>query len=154
MATLTTNKNFLSPTGFQFVIDRTKYPNLEYFCTSVTLPTVDLAEAPTPYRGANIAMTGDRMNFGDLVLQFNVTENMENYIETFQWMNDIVNKGEANKADATLVILSSHLNKTQEIKFSDCFPVSLDALEFNTQTADVEYLQASVTFKYTYYEII
>lgn len=153
MASLTTNKNFLSPTGFQFVIDRTKYPNLEYFCTSVTLPPIDLSEAPTPYRGVNFAQTGDRMNFGDLTLTFNVTENMENYIETFNWMHDIVGKGEAFKSDAILMILSSHNNKTKEVSFKDCFPVSLDALEFNTQNADIEYLQASATFKYTYYEI-
>lgn len=153
MATLTTNKNFLSPTGFQFVIDRTKYPNLEYFCTSVSLPSMDLAEAAVPFRAQSISMTGDRINFGDLTLQFNVTENMENYVETFNWMNDIVKKGEDNKADATLMILSSHNNTTKEIKFIDCFPVALDALEFNTQVTDIEYLQASVTFKYTYFEI-
>jgi len=153
MATLTSNKNFLSPTGFQFVIDRTKYPNLEYFCTSVTLPSIDLSEAPTPYRGINFAMTGDRMNFGDLTLNFNITENMENYIETFNWMNDIINKGEEFKSDATLIILSSHLNKTKEIKFVDCFPVALDPLEFNTQVSEIEYLQSQVTFKYTYFEI-
>jgi len=153
MATLTTNKNFLSPTGFQFVIDRSKYPNLEYFCTSVSIPDISLSEAPTPYKGTNFAMTGDRITFGDLTIQFNVTEGMENYVETFQWMSDIVTKGEDNKADATLIILSSHLNATKEIKFNDVFPVSLDALEFNTQLTEIEYLQASVTFKYTYFEI-
>jgi len=149
----TENKNFLSPVGFQFKIDSTKYANVEYFCTAVTLPDLSLSETPTPYRGSNLAMTGDRINFGDLTIRFNITEDMENYIEMFNWMHDIIQKGEAHKSDATLSILSSHNNVTKEINFRDCFPTSLSAVEFSTQQVDIEYLQADVTLKYTYYEI-
>ena len=73
----TTNKNFLSPTGFQFKIDSTQYANVEYFCTAVTLPDLSLGEAPSPYKGSNLAFTGDRIAFGDLAIRFNVTEDME-----------------------------------------------------------------------------
>ena len=34
---LTTNLNYLQPTGFKLLIDRVKYPNLEYFCQGVAL---------------------------------------------------------------------------------------------------------------------
>ena len=44
MATLTANKNFLSPVGFTFKIDATNFANLEYFCTQVTFPGISLAE--------------------------------------------------------------------------------------------------------------
>ena len=44
----TSNKNFLSPTGFQFKIDSTQYANVEYFCTSATLPDLTLSEAAGP----------------------------------------------------------------------------------------------------------
>ncbi len=33
---LTTNFNYLQPTGFKLVIDRTNYPNLEYFVQDFT----------------------------------------------------------------------------------------------------------------------
>lgn len=152
---LTTNKNFLSPVGFQFKVDAAEFPNVEYFCTAVTLPGIALTEASVPYRGVNIAMTGDRLNFDDLAIRFNVTEDMDNYIEMFNWMHKIINdpKAESLKYDATLSILTSHNNVSKEIKFAGCFPTSLSALEFSTQQTDVEYLQADVTFKYTYYEI-
>ena len=58
---LTDNKNFLSPVGFAFKIDTTEFPNLEYFCTAVTLPGITSGDTPLPYRGVNIAMSGDRM---------------------------------------------------------------------------------------------
>ena len=35
---LTSNLNYLQPTGFRVVIDRTRYPNLEYFAQQVTHP--------------------------------------------------------------------------------------------------------------------
>ena len=149
----TTNKNFLSPTGFQFKIDSTQYSNVEYFCTAVTLPDLTLGEAPNPYKGSNLAMTGDRIGFGDLAIRFNVTEDMENYIEMYNWMHNIIQKGESFKSDATLSILSSHNNVTKEITFKDCFPTNLSAVEFSTQQTDIEYLQADVTLKYTYFDI-
>ena len=152
---VTTNKNFLSPVGFQLKIDYNKYPNLEYFCTAAGLPGISMTEAPVPYRGANIGFVGDRINFDDLTVRFNVTENMENYIETYNWMHEIVN-GEVEMSemlsDATLVILNSHNNKTKEIQFKDIFPTALSGLDFDT-TSDIEYFTAEVTFKYSYYEI-
>ena len=78
---------------------------------------------------------------------------MENYVEMFNWMHNIIEQGESFKSDATLAILSSHNNVTKEITFRDCFPTNLSAVEFSTQQTDVEYLQADVTLKYTYFDI-
>ncbi len=155
MATLTTNKNFLSPVGFQFKVNANEFPNTEYFCTAVTLPGISLSESNVPYRGVNIAMTGDRLNFDELAIRFNVTEDMDNYIEMFNWMHNIIKdpKGESYKFDATLSILTSHNNVSKEITFRDCFPTTLSAIEFSTQQTEIEYLQADASFKYTYYEI-
>ena len=58
-------------TGFRFKLDSTTYPNLEYFCTQVTLPGLTLGSVDVPYRGANLSMTGDRMTFEDLNITFN-----------------------------------------------------------------------------------
>ena len=48
MASLTTNKNFLSPVGFQFKISSNNYPNLEYFATACTLPGFNLDSVASP----------------------------------------------------------------------------------------------------------
>jgi len=152
---LTTNKNFLSPVGFGFKIDTTEFPNLEYFCTAVNLPGVTTGDTAVPYRGVNLAMSGDRMGFEDLSIRFNITENMENYIETFNWMHNLIQKKDADKNyknDATLLIYSSHNNVNQEIKFYDVFPIQLSSVEFNAQGTEIEYLQADLVLKYTSFE--
>ena len=87
MAALTTqptNPQFLSPLGFDFRIR--KLPNVNYFVQSINLPGVQLGEAllATPFIA--VPIPGDHMTFGDLVLTFRVDENMENYIELFNWI--------------------------------------------------------------------
>ena len=55
-------------------------------------------------------------------------------------------------SDATLNILTSKNNANIEVRFSDVFPITLSALNFNQQANDVDYLQATVSFKYKLYE--
>lgn len=150
---LTTNKNFLSPVGFQFKINSTRYPNLEYFCTAVTLPGFSVNQVATPFKGVNHAMMGDRVSFEDLTIRINVMEDFENYIETFNWMHNTVNssKPEDLKEDATLLVLNSHNNVSKEIKFNGVFPVSLASIPFDSQT-DYAFVQADISFAYTSFE--
>ena len=55
-------------------------------------------------------------------------------------------------SDATLNILTSKNNPNIEVRFSDVFPTALTGLDFNQQADDVNYLSATVTFKYKVYE--
>ena len=56
MATLTTNKNYLSPTGFHLKINSLRFPNLEYFATTITLPQITLEEQALPYKTASVTV--------------------------------------------------------------------------------------------------
>ena len=154
MATLTTNKNFLSPVGFQFKISSTEYPNLEYFAVGATLPGLSITAAEQSYRGVNLAFTGDRLAFDDLTLRINVTEDLDNYIETFNWLHNLAqtNNAEDLKVDATLLILTSHNNVNKEIKFKGVFPTSMAPIEFDAQAESIDYVQMDITFAYTNFE--
>jgi len=57
-------------------------------------------------------------------------------------------------SDATLSILSNKNNPIVEVRYSDMFPVSLSGLDYTQQVGDVEYLTASVDFRYKLYEIV
>ena len=57
-------------------------------------------------------------------------------------------------SDATLTILSNKNNPIVEVRFSDMFPVSLSGLDYTQQVGDVEYLTATVDFRYKLYEIV
>ena len=55
-------------------------------------------------------------------------------------------------SDATLSVLSSKNRGNIEVRFNNVFPTSLSGLQFDQQADDVNYLTASVTFKYKLYE--
>ena len=60
----------------------------------------------------------------------------------------------AMTSDAVLTILTNKNNPVVECRFRDVFPTSLSGLTYSQNQSDVEYLTASVTFKYTIYEIV
>ena len=55
-------------------------------------------------------------------------------------------------SDATLNVLTSKNNANIEVRFSDVFPSSLSGLQYDQQATDVDYLTATVTYKYKIYE--
>ena len=55
-------------------------------------------------------------------------------------------------SDATLNILTSKNNPNIEVRFSDVFPSNLSGLQYDQQANDIDYLTATVTFKYKVYE--
>ena len=60
----------------------------------------------------------------------------------------------AMTSDAVLTILTNKNNPVVECRFRDVFPTSLTSLNYSQNQTDVEYLTATVNFKYTIYEII
>ena len=57
-------------------------------------------------------------------------------------------------SDAVMTILTNKNNPVVECRFRDVFPTSLSGLTYSQNQTDVEYLTATVNFKYTIYEIV
>lgn len=79
-----TNPNFLSPLGFRFQIQR--MPNVTFFTQQASIPTVTLGTANVPTPFSNIPVPGDHLVYSDFTLSFKVDEDMNNYIEVYNWM--------------------------------------------------------------------
>lgn len=151
---LTGNKNFLTPQNFKFTINSEKYPNLDYFVTATTMPGVSVSAVEASFRGLSYPFASDSLQYDDLVIQFNIDEDLNNYTETYNWIKSLSNSEQPYSEDAILTIFSSHNNAVKQIKFYDVFPTNITGIEFNSQVTSTDYLQASVTFTYTSYEIL
>ena len=127
---LTSNVNYLQPTGFKILIDRTRYPNLEFFAQSVSHPNVDANPIELPGRRiTSIPLAGDKLTFGSLDMSIIADENLSAYQEMLQWLERLVNDGQVSQsermdkiptyADVTVAVLSSHNNTTVKIKYFD-----------------------------------
>ena len=75
------NRNFLSPTGFKFVLNRA--PKVAFFSNQANIPGITLGEATQPTYLKDIPVPGDKIVFDDLTLNFLVDEELKNYIAQF-----------------------------------------------------------------------
>src|SRR6056300_637948 len=117
---LTTNRNYLQPTGFKFIVNRQNYSNLEYFAQSLVHPgaSVSPVELPTS-RVTRVPLAGDKINYGEMSVDIILDEDMTSYKEMQAWLERIINDGhvedsfgskEPTASDITVLIMSSHNN--------------------------------------------
>jgi len=142
----------LSPTGFKLTINREKFANTEFFITSFGIPSVTSGEVQTNFRNRIGYTPGEAITFDTLSLRFAIDEDMTNYTEMFNWMKN--NTDTTERHDMILSVMSSHNNVNKQFQFKESFPTSLSGVEFNSQSADVTYLQADVSFRYNEFAII
>ena len=87
--TITTNKNPLAISdGFRMVFHRA--PNTSYFCQNFTMPSISVPEVESPRSYSNAYFPGDKITYDQLTITMLVAENMENYVEIYDWMNRAV----------------------------------------------------------------
>lgn len=161
-----TNKNMLSPLGFQFNILR--LPELNFFVQSVTLPgiTAETLDAPTALK--RVPTPSDKVDYSELEVVFKVDEDMRNYISVWQWIRGLgfpdennqyrtleqepTYSGESVYSDATLTVYTSSMLPNIRIEINDLFPVSLTPIEMSAVNPDVEYIEATAAFRFLRYE--
>ena len=161
------NRNFLSPLDFQFSIK--KAPNVNFFIQKVNIPSIDLKAANTPNPFVSTPYPGEHLTFGMLNITFKVDEDLQNYLELYNWLNALGKPKNFNQylsieqqpsysgngiySDISVVALTSRKIPNYEVLYRDAFPVSLSAVEFNTTAVDVNYITASAKFRYTYFTL-
>jgi hypothetical protein len=169
------NRNYLSSTGFKFVLSRA--PKTAFFCNKANIPGITLGVAnQSNYLTNPIPHPGDNMIFEDFEIDFIVDEDLTNFMEIqfwmrglgfpesldeiYDWQNDpdsyLYGGLDANMnlySDGTLFILNSNLRLNHQVRFRKMFPYRLSELSFSATNTDEEYFTATVSFKYMMYNI-
>ena len=173
------NRNFLSPIGFKFAVNKLR--GVDFFCQSASVPAISMGYAEQGTRINKVYQPGDELAYEPLYLKFLIDENMKNYYQVHDWMREIttpysarefgydrgtlrsINKDKRDKniyvlgnndwlSDASLYILSSNYRPVAEFIFRDCFPISLTTLNFDASVPDVNYFTAEVKIRYNYFD--
>lgn len=87
MAAILENRNFLAPTGFNFVLQKAQA--VDFFCQSANVPSVSMIPTIQPGRLRNIPVPGDELYYEDLSVRFLVDEEMRNYLEIHDWLTTL-----------------------------------------------------------------
>ena len=57
-------------------------------------------------------------------------------------------------SDITVSILSSHNNKTKEIKYIDCIPIALGDITFESTATGTEFVTFAISFRFSYFDLL
>lgn len=162
----------------EFYVVALDIPGVAFFVQTFTLPSVNMerpSDFSTPY--TDIPLTGTKLNFGELKLQFMINENLENYKSVFNWLNGITfpesndqfveqvakkkslfvggkNVEMSLRSDVHVLALDSNKNPTAVIEFKDAFPTSLSDMVWSSTGNSVDYFKANVTMSYTLFKFL
>ena len=163
------NRNYLSPVGFKFSL--AKFPKIDFFCNSASIPEISLGTYSQPSYLKNIDVPGEKLTYGDLDIRFLVDEEMENYAAVHNWLtglgfpespqqfidkttdSDGIRDLDEQFCDGSLHILNSNFRDVAIVKFRDLFPTSLTSLSFDATETDIIYFTANASFRYTVYNL-
>jgi hypothetical protein len=164
-----TNRNFLSPIGFIFTLEKAK--KVSFLCQRAEIPTITLGDVNIPTRGLVPIPVEGNIQYGEFTIEFIVDEDLTNYMEIHNWMrglgapqsvddrvdfksaNRITKSQEYRYSDGTLQILNNNNLVNFDVVFKSLWPTSLSTLGFDVTGSDNEFFTASATFKYTLYEV-
>ena len=164
-----TNRNFLSPIGFLFLLDKAR--KVSFLCQKAEIPTVELGQVEIPTRGMVPIPVEGNMRYSEFSMEFIVDEDLRNYMQIHNWMRALGTPQEFKErrvwidkyadspsedprfSDATLQVLNNNNIANFDVVFKDMFPVSLSSLPFDVTGGDNDYFTSTATFRYTLYEI-
>ena len=150
--------NFFNPLEFRVVIKR--LPHCEFFTQQSSIPSISTQPITQPTRFNPVFQIGDTVTYSNLDLNFIVDENMENYMEVFDWMisstfpqehsqyKDLVATQEGLFSDISILVMNSKKNSNIEIMYKNCFPISLSDVALNVADSDVVFPNVTATFQY------
>ena len=79
-----TTYDYASPNQWRINFDR--LPLTTWFCTNANIPGITLGEAQFPTPMSDIPISGDKLTFDTLNIQFLVDEELKNYREMWEWL--------------------------------------------------------------------
>jgi hypothetical protein len=165
----------VKPTNFQFSLSR--FPNMTFMAQVAAVPAVsfDRIIFNTPVQDVKLPSTN--LNFEDFEVTLLLDKNLQAYAEMFAWLralsirdsrddykNFIATRQQQlgikthsrlteETAQGTLLALDANSNPTFKFTFDNMFPVSIGKLDFDTESANIEYLKCDIVFAYTGFDI-
>lgn len=160
------NTSILQTTKYTFLIP--DLPFARYFCQTVTLPGISTSAVTVPTPFSDTFRHGDKLIFDNFSINAIVDEDLRVYEETYNWIvsmtfperreqyknrktsNPLINDKSRTGIyfDGILTINTNSNNPNLRIKFYNCHPISLGAIQFNTTENATVIPTADITFKY------
>ena len=169
--TTTENPNTLQSNSFAMAVS--KLPSLSPFVNGVSLPGMVMGEVQLGTPFADRRVPGDKLIFAVLTISFLVDEDMQNWMECYDWMtslgypesfaqygaiNRIADKrsslsGNDVYSDGTLITHNNSGKAIKKVEFVDLFPIALGEIPLSTGDTAGDPIISTIDLQYTYYTV-
>lgn len=161
------SNDFLQNNSFTLTIQKT--PNVALNLTTCSIPSIGMShtEIGTPFSW--IKEPDTKVNFSELPITFKLRENLDGYLEIFNWMMglgfpesfqqyaDLKGANEPSRknifSDITITILTNKNNPNLRVTFLDAFPTFLSQVDFDTMVDDAVMSDIAASFEYQRFTI-
>lgn len=131
----------------------TKYPELTLFTQKAPLPPIRAIYPDIQGPRLRIPAPAQSIAWETVDVTFLVLKNLSNYEAIHNWIVDSINKPrEEIVSDATQIFMLSDKTPVKRARYLNMYPIALSGLNQQVDTGNIQYLQATVTFRYYYYE--
>ena len=153
------NTNPLQPT--KFLLTFARIPATQYFCQEVNIPGVTLGEVDRATPFLDMYSPGTKLKYDPLDVTFVVNEDLQSWKDMYNWFTSIADPDgfekrdhstelQTNKklSDATLTILNNLNNPILRIQFTNCFPLTMNSIQFDTKQDANHIITCTASFRY------
>lgn len=172
-----TTLDYLRPAFFR--LELSNLPRTTFTCQMANIPEIKIGYATQQTPSLDIPIIGDKLEFGELQVEFIINEDMSNYIEIYNWIVSIASRELVNYtvddfrraavnypinfskglleqslyADASMYIINSSNVPAMKINYYDVIPISLLSIPFDITNVDQDPMRATATFRYRLFDI-
>lgn len=168
-------QSFAQPSKFQLVFNRIS--NTVFYIKRIAIPGISTGEGKQPTPFVDLAVPGDKLQFGPLDFTFLVDSSYKAWTDIQQWLygtgfpqnfdqykdqaaatvrrpGQMANVGiRIPYGEATLIVFNAADEPLMQIEFKDCFPIALGQIDLDYQMADNEVIDCSASFRYSYFTV-
>lgn len=116
-------------TSYQFII--TGFRDLSFKLQNAAVADVNLSGAPFPTRTVDIMVPSNKLAYDPLPLNFLVSEDLREWIEVYQWMDDWTRKNEQADTTAEMTVLDATNQPVARFMYTGVWPLMLGGLQYS-----------------------
>lgn len=162
---LPANRNFLTNTGFQMVVQ--KLPDTAFFVTKWDVPNITLNPAYSNNPFVKMPETGDKIEYEPLTIRYKINEDLSNYVELYTWIRQMgfseshqefkrireQSEGFSDKCEISVFVLDSKKQPIVEFQFHEAFPIGVTGWNMDHGAGNVRTLEGTAIFTYATFSI-
>lgn len=138
---------------FAVTIGREGASVFESMITAINIPDMAINDASVVHKNREGWVPGDRVNYGEITVEFIVDSELINYMWIYEWMLQNRNHQNFFAVDTTVTLYTAKNNPIATVKFISCFPKTLSDIQLNAQELDPPPVKVSTVFQFDRMEV-